>query len=104
MDVLDDHAAEDVPFAVAVTQFRAGLQVLRRPSLERELTGLQPPFRLVSAPGNGPDGLGEFLLASAPNTVPADGAVRTFCAALSSGGYNLAYPLSNAGTLDGAGD
>ena len=104
VDVVKDQTSDATRFAVSVSGFRAGLRELRRPSLERELAGLQPPFRLLSAPGIGQEGPSEFLLVTQSHTVPTDGAVRTLCTALSSGGYNVAYPLSNASTLDGAKD
>ena len=67
---------------------------------------MKPPFRLVSAPGVGPDGQSEFLLVTAPEAAPADGRLRTFCAALSSSPdvrrYNLAYPQGETSASEGA--
>lgn len=106
VDVVADRASEGTRFALSLAEFRAGLEKLGRPPLAQELARLEPPFRLVSAPGIGPDGRSEFLLLTAPHAAPADGRLRNSCAALSSTPdvrrYNLAYPQDEAGAFEGA--
>ena len=101
-----DRASEGTRFALTLAEFRAGLEKLGPPPFAQELARLKPPFRLVSAPGIGPDGRSEFLLVTAPHGAPADGRLRTFCAALSSSPdvrrYNLAYSQEEASALEGA--